>query len=606
MAPEWEKRKTPPEWRGRRADGCSDRAISSPLPGWRWHLGGVPPGCRALRRARTLRASLDTYAKTIRDAFESVKCLIVARSLATEDSRCGYLAGLGHGTPRLESRRSQGRPPSRIPDSRGLHVMLDQKLFGVSPSRQPISVRSISIVHKGLHFPKVTKTTVNCTWQSGRASYARRDLSHACQEYAALWRSNEPRAPQMIVPHRHPSTGQSSRALTQLERILGQLISILPKSAFRKLAHRPGRNSPHISPSPMNRRDTKITEAAIRILAHRRDRRAVMPLIQLLKSDPFPLPMAAATALGEIRDPAAIKPHMKFLWSNLRRLRMATATALGEIRDPAAIKPLIKAFTDYPNVRTAAVHALARYGACCVPPLLRASRNSSFRMRGGAVLALGHLKRQSLLPLLIVHLKDRCQFVRSSASDAIVALGPNVARPMMAFLETGSVWSREGIFRALEEFRAIDLLIPALGHPEGSVRGASSKVLGNLRSRRAVLPLLALLQDTERNVRWEAIRALGQIGDKRAVRPLILLLEHDDTVTRSSAAWALGALGDQQAVDPLLKLLSDPPPLGHHLIVGALRRLKSSEAIPTLRPGAVDAVHTLEHPGITPRAPDSI
>src|SRR5258705_5002134 len=52
----------PSRGRGRRAAACSARAVSSPLPGWRWHLGGEPPGCRALRRARTLCASLDTVA----------------------------------------------------------------------------------------------------------------------------------------------------------------------------------------------------------------------------------------------------------------------------------------------------------------------------------------------------------------------------------------------------------------------------------------------------------------------------------------------------------------------------------------------------------------
>src|SRR5229473_3625410 len=62
MVPGWEKRNTPPEGGIGAPRLCSARAVSSPLPGWRWHLGGGPPGCRALRRARTLCASLDTVA----------------------------------------------------------------------------------------------------------------------------------------------------------------------------------------------------------------------------------------------------------------------------------------------------------------------------------------------------------------------------------------------------------------------------------------------------------------------------------------------------------------------------------------------------------------
>jgi hypothetical protein len=84
--PDW-RDETPLREEGRARRACSARTVSSPLPGWHWHRGDVHRGCRAHRRARTLRATLDTDASNMTSTNRWVKRLGSASGEAEEVRR---------------------------------------------------------------------------------------------------------------------------------------------------------------------------------------------------------------------------------------------------------------------------------------------------------------------------------------------------------------------------------------------------------------------------------------------------------------------------------------------------------------------------------------
>jgi len=103
---------------------------------------------------------------------------------------------------------------------------------------------------------------------------------------------------------------------------------------------------------------------------------------------------------------------------------------------------------------------------------------------------------------------------------------------------------------------AADETLAALASKDPAARAVAAQVLGEQRSRKAVVPLLRSLADPDRGVRANAADALGAIGDRRAVGHLIRALEAKDPVLRAVAVRALGRIGSGRARGPLQGLLA--------------------------------------------------
>jgi len=104
--------------------------------------------------------------------------------------------------------------------------------------------------------------------------------------------------------------------------------------------------------------------------------------------------------------------------------------------------------------------------------------------------------------------------------------------------------------------------------------------------------LLLMLRDrdrsrsTKRHVMW----AVGERRIKQAVPDLIARLGSRTQYEPGAAVVALGEIGDRRASDPLLALLDAEAgrKLGRHVILAALRRIGSPEAVPAMRKYARD------------------
>jgi len=82
------------------------------------------------------------------------------------------------------------------------------------------------------------------------------------------------------------------------------------------------------------------------------------------------------------------------------------------------------------------------------------------------------------------------------------------------------------------------------------------KVLGKLRSKKAVPILIKLLEDIKRDIRIASAKALGEIGGIEVIQPLIKKSAEDqDANVRKAAIEALGLIRASEAYEPLLNLL---------------------------------------------------
>lgn len=226
------------------------------------------------------------------------------------------------------------------------------------------------------------------------------------------------------------------------------------------------------------------------------------------------------------------KTLIENLKSEIKWLRESAAKALGEIKANEAVELLIKCLSDKSwEVRVEAAIALGRIGnPKAVQPLIKKLDDKSFKVRLAVVEALGRLRDQEAVEPLARILKDKSVKIRSTAVWALWAIEGNLA---------------------------IEYLIKALNDKNENVRSAAIYYLKFLKDKRAVQPLISMIAKSNKNIRSQIAETLGEIGDVQAVEPLIELLEDRDYFVRAKAAEALGKIKDIRAIQPLLKTLKD-------------------------------------------------
>ncbi len=97
----------------------------------------------------------------------------------------------------------------------------------------------------------------------------------------------------------------------------------------------------------------------------------------------------------------------------------------------------------------------------------------------------------------------------------------------------------------------IEGLLSVLDTGDPKDMGEAIRILGELRSRKAIRPLVGLLEKDNIQIRANSAWALGEIGEVKAVLPLIGLLNDPSDNVRVYAAWALGKIGDTRALNAL-------------------------------------------------------
>ncbi len=210
--------------------------------------------------------------------------------------------------------------------------------------------------------------------------------------------------------------------------------------------------------------------------------------------------------------------------------------------------------------REAAVD-LGRTGREAVPLLLRALRDTDWRVRKTAVEALvvlgGREVTEGLVQLLSA--EDNAG-ARNSSIETLVRLGSQSVDALLPLLAVRDPDVRKfavDILGDIGDRRAVSHLISGLRDPDENVRVAAAEALGKVRDRRSVEPLIACLSGAEQGwLDYAAAEALGEIGDERALAPLLGALARSGL--REPVLESLGRIGNVNTLAPLLGGLDDP------------------------------------------------
>lgn len=206
-----------------------------------------------------------------------------------------------------------------------------------------------------------------------------------------------------------------------------------------------------------------------------------------------------------------------------------------------------------------------------------------------ALKALGALRVEGALPLLLAHVEERNPTLRNAARVGLASLGTEgipaaveglfepdravqteIARALaqqgpegldaLAAALPRIAGSTVGALEALAEVEPPQSLVPLLsrlvtaGGPESVV---AAHLLGRMKAKEAVPALVKTLDDPNSSARREVLRALGQIGDPSSASAIARDLCNDLPDIRAAAAEALASVGTPAQIEALDALKGD-------------------------------------------------
>ena len=246
---------------------------------------------------------------------------------------------------------------------------------------------------------------------------------------------------------------------------------------------------------------------------------AVEPLCWALKETAYHLRAAAAEALQRIGAPA-VESVCRILSEGDSDARRRAAQTLGEIGDLRAVEALCRAAQEeYEAVSRSEAQASGRREGESV------ARESGVPVRRAIIGALGRLGDARALPLLLRALRDKNDWVQKDAVEGLSRLGAPALDSLVSALQDPDYRVRLGAVTALGKLgdeKAVAPLLALFEDPNDYVREAVVDALGVLGDMRAVDLLLRAMQDSDPILRDHAAAALAQVGEgDRIARKLI-------------------------------------------------------------------------------------
>jgi cyclophilin family peptidyl-prolyl cis-trans isomerase len=257
------------------------------------------------------------------------------------------------------------------------------------------------------------------------------------------------------------------------------------------------------------------TDMQLKILMAEDERRWDAELAALLQSRDVKIRRRAALAAGRIGHANAVLPLAELLVSDPdESVREMAAFALGETESPAALRPLIDALKPHapPVLRARVVEAVGKCAAAlpASEAALRAEASAAILHTLAEERAKESLDRETVLLALTAALRAR---------------PANAAPVLAAFLDSPDARIRADAANAIARLRlkeANEKLRKLLDDPDPVVRANAARALGVAEDKDAVdVLILRATSDEDLRVRVSAIRALGGFKDVPAAHALM-------------------------------------------------------------------------------------
>lgn len=207
------------------------------------------------------------------------------------------------------------------------------------------------------------------------------------------------------------------------------------------------------------------------------------------------------------------------------------------------------------------IESLERIGIIGIGTIAKALRDEDKDIRWNAAEALGNIRSEAAVQLLLDALKDENEDVRSNAANALGSTGSKKAvKPLIDALEDENEDVRKEAAEALgyiESEGAVQSLIDALRDENEHVRSAAAHSLIVINDEIAEKSLIDILnnENEDLSVRWDAVKALKDIESEKAVKALVNALK--DKELRNISSLMLGYLESETAVMLLIEALKD-------------------------------------------------
>ena len=146
------------------------------------------------------------------------------------------------------------------------------------------------------------------------------------------------------------------------------------------------------------------------------------------------------------------------------------------------------------------------------------------------------------------------------SKEALIEMGEEAVPYLLDRLDTQTArekWTLIDILSKIGEPAVMPLIEYLKSDNKDEVKLAS-RILGDIKDKRAVRPLAELLNKEDYNIRSYGCESLGKIADTTAFAEVSSCLRDSVEVVRKSAAVALGKMKDSRAIPHLIGGLSDP------------------------------------------------
>ncbi|MFC1745285.1 HEAT repeat domain-containing protein [Candidatus Riflebacteria bacterium] len=252
---------------------------------------------------------------------------------------------------------------------------------------------------------------------------------------------------------------------------------------------------------------------------------------------------------GKSGDKSLLPTVIALLNDGKAKVRRMAAWAAGELGDGSISETLIVAMADPDDwVRVTIVESLGKIGdqrmSLIISQFLENEEDE--KVRATLLKVLGTLGDKKMIPIVSQYLNDKDNRVIANAIEALGRLCPGEATvpdSILDFIKHNDNRIKANTAKALwdmgQEDEAFTILLEMLRSKNITMIASAAYMLGEIRSKRALLPLIETLTNDTWIVRKNVLMALKkQVNFEMDL--IIKATDHPDPRIRTGAVWVLG------------------------------------------------------------------